>query len=113
MELEVTATTVFPGKKFQLQEHDSMVGYYHRLFDPVTGNCTFWAGYDVATIMENEVGITPYYGEGVRSMIISISEFANIACVGIRKDLPNRSTCDESIEERARFDQPPAFGPAW
>ena len=75
----------FEGKKCAIEVANNCCGFWHRLRNIESGKCTYWAPYAQATILGDEVGVTPYFVGGDDVKIVSLPEFIEIMTVGPKK----------------------------
>ena len=76
----------FKGKKCVIEVENNCRGLWHRLRNIESGECTDWAPYTQATVLGDEIGVTPFFVGGVAAKIISVSEFVEIVAVGPKKE---------------------------
>ena len=75
----------FEGKKCVI-EVAVWRGFRHRLRNIESRECTDWAPYTQATVLGDEIGVTPFFVGGDDVKIISVSEFLEIIAVGPKKE---------------------------
>jgi len=76
----------FAGKKCVIEVEDNCRGFRHRLRNIESRECTDWAPYTQATVLGDEIGVTPFFVGGDDVKIISVSEFLEITAVGPKKE---------------------------
>ena len=76
----------FGGEKCVIEVSDDCHGFRHRLRNIESGECTDWAPYTQATVLGDEIGVTPFFVGGADVKIISVSEFLEIIAVGPKKE---------------------------
>lgn len=76
----------FEGKKCVIETETDCRGFWHRLRNIESGECTDWAPYVQATVLGDEIGVIPFFVGGDDVKIISVSEFLEIIAVGPKKE---------------------------